>query len=173
MYDIPCGDANWQYTIPAVQSGDVQYYGSDVSQNAINMAKIKNKDRSYMHFLPPVNLIEGVPYIQNPEKSLFLLKEVVQHVPLDEGMKMITNIIRSGVRYLAVTSHAKDIFDVHENKNIDFGGFYPNNMFLPPFNFKQPILDVNNLLSTKEEKKKFGNLLIFDLYNSNWIRNYT
>jgi len=87
---------------------------------------------------------------------------------LDDGVKMITNIKKSGVRYLAVTNHAKDIFDVRENKNIDFGGFYPNNMFLPPFNFNQPVADVNDLLNTKEEKKKFGNLLIFDLHNLSW-----
>ena len=163
MYDIPCGDANWQYTIEAVQAGDVEYYGSDVSEVALSMAKGKNKRRKHMHFLPSINLIEQIPYVKDPDNSLFLLKEVLQHVPLDDGTKMIENIKASGVRYLAVTNHDKILFHVHENKNVDFGEFYPNNMFLSPFSFNEPVRDVNDLLRTRAEKKKFGNLLIFDL----------
>lgn len=164
LYDIPCGDANWQYTIPAVQNGDVLYYGSDVSEAALSLAKEKNKDRNYMHFLNPINLIEEVPRIEEPSVSLFMLKEVIQHVPLESGLKMIKNIKASGVRYLAVTNHARDLFNVNKNKNINFGGFYPNNMFLAPFHFESPLADVNDEIESRENKKHYGNLVIFDLY---------
>jgi hypothetical protein len=36
-------------------------------------------------------------------------------------------------------------------------------MFLPPFNFKNPINDVSNLIKNKELEKGYGNLIIFNI----------
>ena len=36
-------------------------------------------------------------------------------------------------------------------------------MFLEPFNFKNPIKDVSDLIKNKELEKRYGNLIIFNI----------
>ena len=166
IYDIPCGDANWQHTL---LSENLQYYGSDISEHALAKAKEKNKMySSNMHFLKPINLIHKIPNIigkdVDKDNALFLSKEVVQHLSLKDGVSMLNNIRLSGARYIAVTNHDRRLFNVKENRDIKSGSFYPNNVFLPPFNFQNPIVDCSDMLQTGHDKKKYGNLLIFDLH---------
>lgn len=161
IYDIPCGDGNWQ---AGILYDGMEYFGSDISDNALEKAKRKNKDHPNMHFLNSINLIDEVPPVKDPEHSIFMFKEVIQHMPLEAGVKALNNIKRSGVRYLAITNHDRDIFGVTSNRNVELGGFYPNNMFLPPFNFPKPIADVNDRLESKAMKRQLGNLVIFDLH---------
>jgi meiotically up-regulated gene 157 (Mug157) protein len=160
VYDIPCGDANWQH---GLLTNNVQYYGSDISNHALEQAKRKNKKYESMHFLESINLIDSVPNVDLPEHSLFLSKEVIQHLPLKDGVSMLNNIKKSGVRYLAATNHDTHLFNVKKNNNIETGSFYPNNLFLPPFHFHKPMVDCSDLLQTDSEKKRYGNMLIFDL----------
>ena len=160
VYDIPCGDANWQH---GLLTNNVQYYGSDISQHALEQAKRKNKKYEAMHFLESINLIDSVPNVELPKHSLFLSKEVIQHLPLKDGVSMLNNIKKSGVRYLAATNHDVRLFNVEQNNNIKTGSFYPNNLFLPPFHFHKPMVDCSDLLQTDSEKRRYGNMLIFDL----------
>ncbi len=176
MYDIPCGDAHWQHSIPGVGT-HFAYVGSDISSVALGKARAKNRGRPRMRFLEnTTNLISDVPSVADPEHSIWMLKEVVQHLPLAAGLKMVQNVQRSGVRYLAITSHATDLFKVgkknfggkgkNKNTEVPYGGFYQNNVFLPPFNFPRSALlsDCSELLVTPADKIRRGNLLIFDLH---------
>lgn len=106
-------------------------------------------------------------HVEDPENSLFILKEVIQHLPLVDGIKVLRNIRSSGIKYLAITDHHPDVHpesmrDGKSNFNVKIGGFYPNRMSDPPFAFTNPIADVNQDL-TLTERKGYGNLLIFDL----------
>jgi len=175
LYDIPCGDAHWQHSIPGVGTKFV-YLGSDISSIALGQAKAKNKGRPHLHFTQnTTNLITTVPKLSDAAHSIWMLKEVVQHLPLEAGLKMVQNVQRSGAHYLAITSHDTELFKVGKrklggkgkNKNVDvpYGGFYQNNVFLPPFNFPPSALlaDCSELLATPEDQIRRGNLLIFDL----------
>jgi hypothetical protein len=163
LYDIPCGDANWQHALTSLRSGTL-YFGSDISHVALQRAKEKNKFHSNMTFWEPFNLITQVPPVQEEESSLFLLKEVIQHVPLDAGVAMLENIKSSGVRFLAVTHHAESLFGKNKNKHVPMGGFYPNNMLVPPFSL-EAMLDINDHFELDSEKRRKGNLIIVDLYD--------
>ena len=58
----------------------------------------------------------------------------------------------------------KDAQIKDSNNDIDKpGGFYPNNMFLEPFNFTNPIKDISDLIKNKELEKEYGNLIIFNI----------
>eukprot|EP00747_Dinoflagellata_sp_TGD_P138884 gnl/TRDRNA2_/TRDRNA2_175841_c2_seq21.p2 gnl/TRDRNA2_/TRDRNA2_175841_c2~~gnl/TRDRNA2_/TRDRNA2_175841_c2_seq21.p2 ORF type:complete len:130 (-),score=15.37 gnl/TRDRNA2_/TRDRNA2_175841_c2_seq21:94-483(-) len=77
-----------------------------------------------------MNLIDSVP----PEKpDLFLMKDVLMHLPLDAGRKMLVNAKRTGARYIAVTTFNR----IERNQNIQFGphkvNFYRNNVHKAPF----------------------------------------
>jgi hypothetical protein len=163
LVDIPCGDCTWQHTIPDLDK--IKYFGADISATALRIAREKNKDRPYMVFSDtPIDLTENPPYIEDgpKETTLIMIKEVVQHLTLDQGMSMLRNAKRSGIQYIAVTNHDKDLFDVKENVEIVPGDFYPNNIFMHPFNFKNPIMDIADDMSL-ELTRGYGNLIIFNL----------
>ena len=163
IYDI-CGDCNWQNEfMKLINVKDVKYFGFDVSKYALDLAKQKNTSNPLMTFAEnPINLCEAELKCSENEKSLIIIKEVIQHLPLDKGIKMLKNIKRSGIKYIAITNHDKNLFN-SENINVKIGGFYPNNMFLHPFNFKNPLKDVNDIILDDADKIIYGNLIIFNI----------
>lgn len=164
IFDI-CGDCNWQSEfMNLINDKKAKYFGFDVSHYALNLAKEKNKSNKSMSFSEnPIDLCESLLVCYNGEKSLIIIKEVIQHLPLADGIKMLKNIKKSGIKYIAITNHDKNLFNVDSNKEVVIGDFYPNNMFLHPFNFKNPLKDVNDLIIKDAGKIKYGNLIIFNI----------
>jgi hypothetical protein len=169
VYDI-CGDCNWQYDFMKLTDiSKTKYFGMDVSDYALTIAKHNNKlYNNVMKFSNKnVNLCNDKLLCDNGNQSLIIIKEVIQHLPLDDGIKMLKNIKKSKIKYIAITSHDIHLFDVTHNINVEIGGFYPNNIFLPPFNFKNPLKDVNNMIENDSDKKAYGNLIIFNIQEQN------
>ena len=168
VYDV-CGDCNWQRDFMR-HIPDVQYIGMDVSKHAIDRAMRRSSERLLPNMRlieQSVNLVNEMCDVEDPPNSLFILKEVIQHLPLDDGMRVLRNIRSSGVKYLAITDHhpavhAQSMRDGKSNFNVDVGEYYPNRMSEPPFRFTNPIADVSRDL-TLSEMRGYGNLLIFDL----------
>jgi hypothetical protein len=168
VYDI-CGDCNWQYTfVEKIIVKDFKYIGFDVSKIAIEKAKDKNKGNSLNFLNEPIDLCNYVLKCSNPSNSLIIIKEVIQHLPLELGIKMLKNIKQSGIKYIAITNHDCHDFNTKSNTNINkCGEFYPNNMFLEPFNFTNPIEDVNSVIQNKKLESGYGNLIIFNIQEQN------
>lgn len=165
IYDI-CGDCNWQYDfMKLTDMNKTKYFGMDVSNYALTLAKNNNKLYSnVMNFSNnTVDLCNTILMCNNGDQSLIIIKEVIQHLPLEYGIRMLKNIKKSKIKYIAITSHDVNLFNVTCNINVPIGGFYPNNIFLPPFNFKNPLKDVNNMIVNNSDKKGYGNLIIFNI----------
>jgi len=161
LLDIPCGDCNWQHTIPNLDK--IRYFGSDISPTALKLAKEKNAKRPHMVFSDnPMDLTCEVPTITNAKTTLIIIKEVIQHLTLKQGLSMLRNAQLSGAQFIAITNHDVKTFNVKKNIDIVPGEFYPNNIFLPPFNFKNPIRDIANSIGPKLNAG-CGNLIIFNL----------
>jgi len=166
VYDI-CGDCNWQHGfVNLVLNNDFKYIGFDVSKTALDIAKKKNYGNSLNFTKDTFDLcsqkIECPSNLQN--YSLIIIKEVLQHLPLKNCIQLLKNIKVSGIKYIAVTNHDIDIFNIKNNINIpNIGGFFPNNMFLEPFNFINPLDDISNIFNHKDLEKKYGNLIIFNI----------
>lgn len=164
VFDI-CGDCNWQRGFMDLLP-HCQYVGMDVASHALQRAK--ERCSSNMRIVPvPVDVAEDElrRCIELPQEgeSLFLVKEVIQHLPLEKGKRLIRNIKESGVRYLAITHHDPQLFPSEVNLDVPCGEFYHNNMFAEPFNFRYPILDVANFLP-EPLRRTMGNLIVFDLH---------
>lgn len=168
VYDI-CGDCNWQRDfVSLVTVENFTYFGFDVSEIALNRAKEKNRGNSLTFSDKPLDLCTHVLKCPNPSKSLIIIKEVIQHLPLALGIKMLKNIKASGIQYIAITNHDREIFNFTSNVNIqNIGGFYHNNMFIEPFNFKNPIEDISEKINNKNLEKTFGNMMIFNIQEQN------
>jgi len=116
-----CGDANWQSQIQGFRA--VRYTGYDVSPNAIRRAKAKNERESNAAFRV-MDLSTTVP----PKHDLFMVRDVVQHLPWDMGVQLLRNVRRSGAKYLAVSS-----FPGQSGHDIGVGDFYHNDVYAKPF----------------------------------------
>ena len=160
MYDI-CGDANWQKSIKNLEK--INYYGFDISEIAINNAIQKNKNNKFMNFIrKPIDLCNTILPVKNPDSTVILIKEVIQHLPLEDGLNMLKNIKKSKIKYILITNHDQNLFNVKSNINIKPGDFYHNNIFLPPFNFVNPIDDISNYIDINRQKA-YGNLILFNI----------
>ena len=82
---------------------------------------------------------------------------------------MIDNIKKSGAKYLVFTNHDPSLWNGElnafgkHNPSVGPGQMYWNNMQLTPFNFGPPLADVAEKLDTVDDKRAFGNLVIYDL----------
>jgi len=129
--DMACGDANWQGSIPGIDS--IKYQGYDIAKLAVEAAQSKNsqhKGMTFGHF----DLVTGVP----PGKpDLLMIRDTIQHLPLKLGHDMLVNAKRSGARWLVVSSFNEKIErnnpDIEKNKDIKAGGFYENDVHEKPF----------------------------------------
>jgi len=129
LLDIPCGDGNWQRLIPGVSNGSVQYYGYDISPGAVEAASKHNELLSNMHF----GVLDLVSQVPTEKADMIIVKEVIQHLPLAMGLKMLQNAKAAGIKWLAVTSNP-----LYHNVDIKPGGWFAGpNAQAPPFNFGQ------------------------------------
>merc|ERR1719181_2939 len=71
-----------------------------------------------------------------PRKAdMIIVKEVLQHLPLKMGVKMLQHAKHAGVKFLAVTTDK-----TFENRDIEMGGlFYGPDVEAPPYNMKDPL----------------------------------
>jgi len=131
--DVPCGDANWQAGIPGIH--EIVYKGYDIADTAIQTARAKNLHHQAMSF-DQLDLTAQVPPIK---ADIILVRDVIQHLPLEKGKQMLLNAKKSGAKFLAVTSFSDGV-----NENINAGSFYKNNVHSSPFNLPAAVESCKN-----------------------------
>ena len=135
VVDIPCGDFNWMKEI--VFNFD-SYIGGDIVEKAIeeNNKRYSNSVIKFISF--------DIVNDEIPQGDLLIVRDIIGHFPIEDGIKIINNILNSKCKYLLSTTWAKKIGndwfpceknDVHrENEGVDYGRFYPVNLMSEPFN---------------------------------------
>lgn len=113
-----CGDFNWQHMIRGINESN--YIGFDTSEVALERARRKHPGWR----LERLDLVDHVP----PHTDAFMVREVLQHLPLKMGAKLVQNVIRSGARFLIVST-----FPSRANHDIPVGQYYTNNIAREPF----------------------------------------
>ena len=171
VVDIPCGDFHWMKEI--VFNFDY-YTGGDIVEKAIetNNEKYGNSRIKFIHF----DLVNDTI----PEGDLLIVRDVIGHFPLEDGKKIIDNILKSNCKYLLSTSWAKKVdqgwskcnpTDVHrENEGVDYGRFYPVNLMAAPFNF--PEADVYLEEDVRVDNWENGNRKVLALWDLQKVRDY-
>jgi hypothetical protein len=139
VVDIPCGDFNWMKTI--VYYFD-SYIGGDIVKECVdvNNSKYANSLVKFVEF----DLLKD----EIPSGDLLIVRDVIGHFPLEDGKKIIENILKSNCKYLLSTTWAKKTNDGwvicekgdvdRENEGVDYGRFYPVNLHSEPFYFPEP-----------------------------------
>jgi hypothetical protein len=133
VIDIPCGDFNWMKEI--VFRFDT-YLGGDIVPQCIkdNNERYSNSRIKFVEFDIVTDTI--------PDGDLLIVRDVIGHFPLEEGRKIVSNILKSNCKYLLSTTwyniNDKDYYKKHINENVNYGRWYSLNLMSKPFNFPEP-----------------------------------
>ena len=140
MLDLPCGDVNWQFQSWEIDSLEA-YVGGDVSRLVIEHDRRKFAHHHNKRFLVwdlsrcPIPQVLNISTGKFRPFDLVHMRDVIQHISIDEGVRVVAEMRRSGIKFL-ITTH----YDVAENNGgIRNGGFYRNNMEKPPFSLGKPL----------------------------------
>lgn len=120
VLDVGCGDAYWQPPLPG-------YVGIDVAPEAIERARARHPDRIYLE-VDPRDLI--------PQAfDLVVVRDVIQHLSLADGVALLENVRRSGSKLLLASSYCGA-----ENVDIESGvDAYSANLEVEPFALGPPL----------------------------------
>ena len=134
VLDIPCGDFNW---FKKIVFNLKHYIGGDIVKDAISENN-KLYSNSIIEFREMDVLIDELPSV-----DLIIVRDLLGHYPIEEGHKIITNILNSNSKYVLFTTwyHLTDpkYHRSHRNKEVNYGDWYPINLMSDPFNFPAPI----------------------------------
>lgn len=125
VLDLGCGDFTWMKHVPL----GADYCGVDIvpSVVAANLAAFAGPTRRFL-------LADGVTDAL-PDAEFVLCREMLFHLSLADGRRLIANILSRPRRYLLITSDRGTRF----NADIVTGDFRLINLERPPFHFPPPI----------------------------------
>ena len=135
MIDVPCGDVNWIFDSLETDTLPL-YVGLDITGAVIriNQQRFAHHTNKQFHFWDATTCT--LPRVQDEmgEENNFDLvhvRDVIQHMSLDQGVEFFCNVFNAGPKVLVTTTYDKPL----ANKNIEEGGWYTNNLWLEPFSF--------------------------------------
>jgi len=134
MIDIPCGDANWIFDSWETDSLP-RYLGLDIVSNviALNRKRFAHHRNKAFRYWDAVSC--ALPRYRSDEGEwtsfdLIHVRDVIQHLPLQEGLMFLCNAMSSGAKVMITTTYLNS-----KNRNIRIGDFYHNNLASEPFDF--------------------------------------
>ncbi len=143
MLDIPCGAFWWLST---VDLGFLDYTGVDIVEHVIqnDMKQYANEKRRFLK----LDILKD----DLPKADLVFCKDLFIHLPIEDCLKSIKNIKKSGAKYFLANTYPS----MKENKDIPTGMWRPLNLNISPFFFPEPEdrIDIKSL--TKELKDEMG-----------------
>lgn len=124
LLDVGCGDFTWMQTIEL----PCPYIGVDIVSSVVdgNQSRFGGPQRRFEH----LDVVEQAA----PAADVVLCREVLFHLSLDDARAALRNMLKSGCRYLLLTSDA----DTGFNADIDSGDFRMLNLMRRPFCFPDP-----------------------------------
>lgn len=150
LLDIPCGDFNWMKT---VNLGSLHYKGADIVEELIqkNQRLYGNSQRTFTHLDATSDPL--------PKVDVILCRDCLAHLSYASIVKAIQNFKNSGARYL-ITSNFNGS---PANQDIPDGSWQALNLQLPPFNFPQPLIAINEHAPRGVDKSFKKHLVVWDL----------
>ncbi len=126
MLDIPCGDLFW---MQHVDIGSTAYTGADIVSELIKRNEIIHAN-SGKKFLVIDICLDPLPRV-----DLILCRDCFGHLKLNDAVRAVHNIKRSGSKFLLITTFPQ----CTKNAELGLNFFRPLNLCIPPFYFPQPL----------------------------------
>ena len=150
ILDLGCGDWNWMQKLKPVFD-DVTYEGWDAGQTIIDLNNENHSDKNITFHRKDIITDEY------PQVDLIVCRDVLFHLPIEDGLEVIEKIRASGAKYLISTSYN----DVKENiiltkslDNVNGFCFYMINLLIEPFNLDDSLtLSIEETVKCKESNR--------------------
>ena len=110
IVDIPCGDFNWMKEVV----GDCSYLGGDIVEELIE-SNNKKYSTDKIKFKAIDILNDPIP-----EGDLLIVRDLIVHYPLEQGIKIAEKIKKSKCKYIASTTLCKKgnkVWDIVDKNN--------------------------------------------------------
>jgi hypothetical protein len=132
LLDAPCGDFCWMREVLVELK---QYFGIDIVRPLIekNALLYGSDERQF--------LLRDLVHDELPSADLILCRHLLIHLTFEEGIGVIRNFQRTGVRYLLISDQPQVM---NNNKILRTGSFRPLNLRLPPFLLPAPVASLDD-----------------------------
>jgi len=138
VIDVGCSDCIWQ---SKMQWDKVKYTGIDIVKEIIEDNKIKYPHMNFKHS----NLIED----ECPRADMVIVRNVFLHTSLDSVKKMLSNIKKSGSKYLLASTD----FTLEENQETSCIWAIRRNLEIEPFNLSHSVAYIPEILPSIKKPK--------------------
>jgi len=141
VLDVPSGDANWQFSffkldlLPMYVGLDVAQFPVELNQRRFAHHRNKLFARWDVSACALPRLVGTGSNVSMPF-DLIISRDMIQHMPLQLGLRAVRNFARSGARFLLTTTF-ENFDNVDDDSKTD--AFYANNLAKAPFNFPRPL----------------------------------
>lgn len=147
IYDAPCGDFAWFKLIKWLKP--INYVGADIVQGIIDTnSQLYKGDR--VEFFQTDIVASPPPHtlIKLDKKSLWLCRDCLFHLPLEDGVRVLKHFSESNFDYLLTSTH----IGVEANTQINAGDFRLINLTLPPYNLPEPSVKIADYVEGYPER---------------------
>lgn len=147
VLDLPCGDFNWMRT---VAFNNIRYIGADIVDDLIISNQTNYPDKEFVN----LDLLTD----RLPKVDLIICRDCLGHFPTRSVRQALFNICESKSKYLLTTN-----FPDHSSEiDIKMGEWRPINLMNEPFNLPEPLLTINEGLTTNGVEDKSMSLWAVD-----------
>jgi len=142
LVDVPCGDANWQFREYPQDAIDA-YVGLDIMPELIALNNARFAHHSNKHFIKWDMAACALPHIRFNATGKLLppdlvhVRDAIQHLPLQQGVATLMNVVSSGARMFIATTFPSQRGGL--NMHIPNGFFYKPDLLAAPFSLPSPI----------------------------------
>jgi len=135
LLDAPCGDFFW---MRFVDLSGIEYIGADIVEEAVEK-NISEFGQNGCRFE-----VMDVVRVKPPQVDMIFCRDLLVHLSLDDGRKVIGNFKNSGSKYLLTTTFTDRTSNIYDIKIRPGEVFWrPLNLEKPPFSFGAPVEIIN------------------------------
>jgi len=171
LLDIPCGDANWIFDSYETDTLPI-YVGLDVTKAVVELNTQRFAHHSNKKFMfwdateCPLPKFRNITTGEEQPFDLVHVRDVIQHLSVDQGVKYFCNVFKSEAKVLITTTYP-------DGKNVDIkeGDFYQNNLEQEPFSFPAS----GNCIPTHPNEEGGGgedSTCVYDLTAGTWRQEF-
>lgn len=131
IVDVACGDFTWMPVVLNELQDSVKYRGCDIVENLV----VKHQRDYPQYNFQFLDFVEG----EIPQGDLILCRDVLQHLPVKDINKALSNISNSGAKYLLATTHIRR-YGFRNKRDIRPGKCSDRNLLVAPFNLPNPLV---------------------------------
>jgi hypothetical protein len=88
-----------------------------------------------------LDLVSDAKKIETFDFDVFMIRDVIQHVPIEQAVRAFDNLRNSNIKYIIVSNWRTNVNQQNNVEGIEYGGNNYNNIYAMPFKDVPPFLE--------------------------------